>query len=56
MAEGVRNTLSIARLAADLGVEMPITEQMHAVIYEGKDPAAALRELMTRNLKAEAEL
>ena len=35
---------------------MPIVEQMMQVIYEDKAPPAALEELMTRELKAEAEL
>lgn len=56
VAEGIRNSAAIARLAARHGVEMPITEQMVAVIYEGKDPRRAVEELMTRGLKAEAEL
>lgn len=56
VAEGVRNARAIARLAESKGVEMPITEQMNAVLYRGKDPAAAVRELMTRDLKAEADL
>jgi glycerol-3-phosphate dehydrogenase (NAD(P)+) len=56
VAEGIRNSLAIARLAASRGVEMPITEQMVAVIYEGKDPRRAVEELMNRGLKAEAQL
>jgi glycerol-3-phosphate dehydrogenase (NAD(P)+) len=56
VAEGIRNSAAIARLAARHGVEMPITEQMVAVIYQGKDPRRAVDELMTRGLKAEAEL
>ena len=56
VAEGVRNALSVTRLARKLGVEMPITEQMEAVIYEDKDVRAAVVELMTRELKAEADL
>ncbi len=56
VAEGIRNSLAIARLAAAHGVEMPITEQMVAVIYQGKDPRRAVDELMSRGLKAEAQL
>jgi glycerol-3-phosphate dehydrogenase (NAD(P)+) len=56
VAEGVRNARAIARLAAARGVEMPITEQMNAVLYEGKPSGDALRELMTRDLKVEAQL
>jgi glycerol-3-phosphate dehydrogenase (NAD(P)+) len=56
VAEGIRNSAAIARLAARRGVEMPITEQMVAVIYQGKDPRRAVEELMTRGLKSESEL
>jgi glycerol-3-phosphate dehydrogenase (NAD(P)+) len=56
VAEGLRNSQAIARLAAQHGVEMPITAQMVAVIYHGKDPRRAVEELMTRGLKSEAEL
>jgi len=56
VAEGIRNSVAIARLAALRGVEMPITRQMVAVLYEGKDARRALEELMTRELKAETEL
>ncbi|HVR08725.1 MAG TPA: NAD(P)H-dependent glycerol-3-phosphate dehydrogenase [Thermoanaerobaculia bacterium] len=55
VAEGIRNSVAIARLAARHGVEMPITEQMVAVMYQGKEPRRAVDELMTRGLKAEAE-
>jgi glycerol-3-phosphate dehydrogenase (NAD(P)+) len=53
IAEGVRNTRSVFRLARNLDVEMPIVEQMYKVIYEGKEPAHAVRDLMQRSLKPE---
>ena len=53
VAEGVRNTRSVHLLAHRLGVEMPIVEQMHLVLYEGKEPVDAVRDLMQRSLKAE---
>ena len=56
VAEGIRNSLAVQRLARRMDVEMPITDQMEAVIYEGKDPREAVRELMSRELKPEAEL
>ena len=56
VAEGIRNSVSLTRLAGSLGIEMPITEQMMAVLYEGKTPRQAVEELMTRALKAESEL
>jgi glycerol-3-phosphate dehydrogenase (NAD(P)+) len=54
-AEGVRNAASLAALAHRRGVEMPITEQMVAVMHHGKPPREAVGELMGRGLKAEAE-
>jgi glycerol-3-phosphate dehydrogenase (NAD(P)+) len=56
VAEGVRNSRVILQLAQAVGVEMPICEQMVAVMYEGKPPKVAVHELMTRDLKHEAEL
>jgi glycerol-3-phosphate dehydrogenase (NAD(P)+) len=56
VAEGVRNSLAVARLAAARRVEMPITEQMVGVMYEGKPPRRAVDELMRRELKAESDL
>ncbi|HSM12846.1 MAG TPA: NAD(P)H-dependent glycerol-3-phosphate dehydrogenase [Thermoanaerobaculia bacterium] len=56
VAEGVRNALAIRALAAEKGVEMPIVDQMCALLYEGKSPGLALRELMTRELKEESQL
>jgi len=54
VAEGVRNTRSLHSLAQRLGVEMPIVEQMFAVLYGGKKPSEAVRDLMQRSLKPEA--
>ncbi len=56
VAEGLKNSRTLARLAARRGVEMPITDQMVEIIYQGKSPQDAINELMTRELKAEAEL
>jgi glycerol-3-phosphate dehydrogenase (NAD(P)+) len=54
VAEGVRNTRSLHSLAARLGIEMPIVDQMYQVLYAGKKPGAAVRDLMQRSLKPEA--
>jgi len=48
VAEGVRCTTAALGLAARYGVEMPITEQMAAILHHGKSPKEAIRELMTR--------
>jgi len=55
VAEGIRNSIAVARLASQQGVEMPITQQMVAVMHEGKSARQAVEELMTRELKAETE-
>lgn len=56
VAEGIRNSLSLTRLAEQLEIEMPITQQMMAVMYEDKPPTEAVQQLMTRALKSESEL
>jgi glycerol-3-phosphate dehydrogenase (NAD(P)+) len=48
VAEGVRTTRAALGLAAKLGVEMPITEQMGLILDRGKDPKLAIRDLMQR--------
>ena len=53
VAEGVKTTQAVYNLALKLKVELPITTQVHAILYEGKDPAQAVRDLMTRALKEE---
>jgi glycerol-3-phosphate dehydrogenase (NAD(P)+) len=53
VAEGVPATRAAVTLARGAGVEMPIAEQLHQVLFEGKDPRRALEELMSRGLKAE---
>lgn len=53
VAEGVITTRSAHQLAAKLGIEMPITEQIHALLYEGKPAQAAMRDLMGRQRKHE---
>ena len=53
VAEGVFTTDAAVQLAHSRGVEMPITEQMHAILNEGKPPRDAIQELMTRSSKSE---
>jgi len=55
VAEGVRNTLSVCQLAHEVGVEMPISEQMRLVLYEEKHPRQAVVDLLSRRLKQEVE-
>jgi glycerol-3-phosphate dehydrogenase (NAD(P)+) len=53
VAEGVQTTRAAYELARRHEVEMPITEQMYAILYEGRAPGDALRALMTRDPKPE---
>jgi glycerol-3-phosphate dehydrogenase (NAD(P)+) len=55
VAEGVPTTKAVRALAAKKGVQMPITDAVHAVLFEGKDVRAALAELMRREAKPERE-
>ena len=48
VAEGVRTTSAALGLAKAQNVEMPITEQMAAILEHGKSPQDAIRELMAR--------
>lgn len=54
VAEGVKTTLAVKRLSGRLGVDMPITHEVHAVLYEGKLASQAANELMTRPLRGES--
>jgi glycerol-3-phosphate dehydrogenase (NAD(P)+) len=53
VAEGVRNAKSARELARRLGVEMPITETIYRVLYEGAPPRDAVTMLMMRETKPE---
>lgn len=53
VAEGVKSTGAVLELAARHGVEMPIAEQVGAVLYEGRAPLDMLVHLMERDAKPE---
>jgi glycerol-3-phosphate dehydrogenase (NAD(P)+) len=53
VAEGVATTGSAAQLAHRVGVEVPIIQQVHKVLFEDKDPLKACYDLMTRDPKGE---
>ena len=53
VAEGVLTTQAARELARRRKVEMPITEQMHEILNQGKPPQEAIHELMTRPGKME---
>jgi len=53
VVEGVETARSVAGLAHDRGIEMPITEAVCRILFDGLAPAKAIRELMSREAKAE---
>lgn len=53
VAEGVFTTKAAVGLARKKNVEMPITEQMFAILEQGKAPQQAIEDLMTRAARAE---
>jgi glycerol-3-phosphate dehydrogenase (NAD(P)+) len=53
VAEGVFTTTAAVGLAHAHAVEVPITQQMHAILHQGKPPREAIFELMTRSGKSE---
>ncbi len=54
VVEGVQAAQAVHEVAAQLKVEMPICEQVFAVLYQNIAPAQAVKQLMSRELKAEA--
>lgn len=53
VAEGIETTKATVDLARRHQVEMPIAEQMYAMLYEARAPREAIRQLMERSLKGE---
>ena len=53
VAEGVETTKAAIDLARRHRVEMPIAEQMYAMLYDSRPPKEAIRQLMERSLKGE---
>lgn len=56
VAEGVFTTRSVYQKAARLGINLPITTEVYRVLYEGKDPVAAVNDLMLREPTSERPL
>jgi glycerol-3-phosphate dehydrogenase (NAD(P)+) len=54
VAEGVTTTVAARQLGRRLGVDLPIVDQMHAILFEGKKPTAAVADLMGREPRAES--
>ncbi|KZN98960.1 NAD(P)H-dependent glycerol-3-phosphate dehydrogenase [Pseudobacillus badius] len=55
VVEGVRTTRAARQLSLKYGVEMPLTEALYQVLFEGKDPKTAVDELMARMKTNEME-
>jgi glycerol-3-phosphate dehydrogenase (NAD(P)+) len=55
VAEGVLNTQSARALAERAGVEMPIVDAVHRILFEGTPVQQTVAELMTRALRAEQD-
>jgi glycerol-3-phosphate dehydrogenase (NAD(P)+) len=55
VAEGVLTTRSVRDLASHYDVQMPITEEVHEILYHAKRPEVSVEELMTREFKPEFE-
>ncbi len=53
VVEGVSTSEEVWRLAQRHGVEMPISEQINGIIHKGWDPSRSVRELLSRQQKAE---
>lgn len=53
VVEGYKTTQSFWELCAEKKIDAPILQEMHAILFGGKAPAAALSSLMTRGLKRE---
>lgn len=53
VVEGYRNAKEVFNLATRVGVEMPITEQIFQVLYQGKDPKTAAIDLLSREKRDE---
>ena len=54
IVEGYTTTAAFAGLCAARKIDAPILQEVHAILSEGKKPAAAIAALMGRELKREA--
>jgi glycerol-3-phosphate dehydrogenase (NAD(P)+) len=55
VVEGVPTCESVVRLARARGIDMPIAESLHGVLFAGRNPRSQLADLMARELKAETQ-
>ena len=55
VVEGVKAAKAVHEVAEELGIEMPIVNQVYRILYEGLTPREAVEALMSRELKPESE-
>ena len=55
VAEGIKTTKSVYDLVNKLGADMPILEQVYEVLYRDKACSTAVKDLLSRDLKAESD-
>ncbi|HEX4343646.1 MAG TPA: glycerol-3-phosphate dehydrogenase, partial [Verrucomicrobiae bacterium] len=53
LAEGYPTSRSAHRLAREKNIVTPIIDEVFALLYEGKEPKSAVRDLISRSFKAE---
>ncbi|MCY4158775.1 MAG: NAD(P)H-dependent glycerol-3-phosphate dehydrogenase [Bacteroidetes bacterium] len=53
VAEGVKTTEAVYSIAQRLGIEMPITEAVYGILFDGQRPDDIVQQLMTRSAKQE---
>ncbi len=53
VAEGVKTAKAARDLARKYNIDMPIVDEVYRILYEGKDPKRAVKDLMARELKEE---
>lgn len=53
VCEGLKAAQVVHKLATEKGIEMPITEAVYGILFEGKNPLKAVRDLMTRDIRSE---
>ena len=53
VAEGIKTARAVKKIADRAGLEMPITNEVNAVLYDGKSARDAVTELMSRPLREE---
>lgn len=55
VAEGVWNCTTARDLALDAHIDVPITEEVYAVVHEGKNPRSAVQDLLARDPRSERD-